>query len=52
MDKKKTWQVMVKETFTKSRDERYAESTKGERIVYWISIGLAWATIFYALVIK
>jgi hypothetical protein len=50
--KKKSWRVLVKETFTKTRDERYAESTKGERMVYWMSIALACAGIFYLLVLS
>ena len=51
MHKKKTWRVLVKETFTKTRDERYAESTKGEKTVYWTSIALVCAGIFYLLVL-
>jgi hypothetical protein len=42
---KKTWQQMVKETFTKTRDERYAEASKSERIVYWLLVALVSTTI-------
>lgn len=38
MSKEKTWQVLIKESFTKTQDERYAESTKNEKILYWITI--------------
>jgi hypothetical protein len=38
---KKTWQRMVKETFTNTFDERYAEASKGERTVYWLFIVFA-----------
>lgn len=51
MRERKTWRVLVKETFTKTRDERYTESTKGEKTVYWISIVVACSGIFYLLVL-
>lgn len=33
---KKTQRQLVKETFTKTRDERYAEMSKSEKRGYWI----------------
>lgn len=50
MQKEKTWQVIVKETFTKTRDERYAESTKGQKIVYWIFMAIVWGVLLYTFV--
>lgn len=35
---KKTQRQLVKDSFTKSRDEIYAEMSKSEKIGYWISI--------------
>ncbi|MET3116125.1 hypothetical protein AAKU64_000328 [Undibacterium sp. GrIS 1.8] len=34
MNERKSWKLLVKETFTKSRGESYAESTKNEKIWY------------------
>lgn len=46
MTNKKTWRVLIKEAFTKTRGERYAESTKGEKAIYWITIVVACLGIF------
>jgi hypothetical protein len=35
---KKTQRQLVKDAFTKSRDEIYAEMSKSEKLGYWISI--------------
>jgi hypothetical protein len=32
---KKTWELLIKESFTKPLHERYAEMSKGERFGYW-----------------
>lgn len=36
---KKSQKTLLKEMFTKSFDERYAEMSKGEKIGYWIFVG-------------
>jgi hypothetical protein len=41
MKDKKPWRALLKDSFTKTRGQIYEESTKKERIVYWISIALA-----------
>lgn len=43
------WQV-AKDVFTKTRDERYAEATKGQRFVYWLFIAIVFSTLVYGLV--
>lgn len=43
---KKSWKQLVKESFTKSFDERYAEASGNERIGYGVcvsSYGFCWA---------
>lgn len=47
MNKRKTLRVLVKETFIKTLDERYAESTKNEKVFYWITIAIAVAVLLF-----
>ena len=46
---KKPYKQQLKEAFTKTRDQRYAESSKFEKICYWISIAVALLIIFVML---
>jgi len=43
---KKTWKQLFKESFTKSFDERYAEASRNERIVYWVSLVVVFGIMF------
>lgn len=43
---KKPWQQLLKESFTKSFDERYAEASKSERRVFWVSLVLVLGSMF------
>jgi hypothetical protein len=45
---KKTQGKLVKESFTKSFSQRYAEMSKSEKVGYWIS-GFVVVTIMYLL---
>ena len=45
---KKTQRQLVKESFTKTFDERYAEASKSEKISYWI-FGFVVVTIMFLL---
>jgi hypothetical protein len=45
---KKTQRQLVKESFTKTRDERYAEMSKSEKLGYWI-FGLVIVTIIFLM---
>ncbi|MDQ1925092.1 hypothetical protein [Massilia pseudoviolaceinigra] len=49
MTKRKSQQELLKDAFTKTVDQRYAESSKGEKITYWISLGIACGIILYVL---
>ena len=42
---KKSQETLLKETFTKSFDERYAEMSKGEKTGYWIFVGFVFLVI-------
>lgn len=42
---KKSQETLLKETFTKSFDERYAEMSKGEKIGHWIFAGFVFLVI-------
>ena len=45
MNERKNWKVQIKETFTKTFDESYAESTKNEKKFYWLIISVGWLAI-------
>ncbi len=43
---KKTGKQLLKESFTKSFDERYAEASRNERIGYWICVIIVFGIMF------
>jgi len=49
MDNKKTYKQLLKETFTKTRDERYAEASTKDKVIYWIVIAIVLFIIAYLL---
>lgn len=51
MDDDKSCQTVVKEIFMKTRDERYAEATKGQRVVYWMMMACIFITLFFVLIL-
>ncbi len=52
MNIKKTYKQLLKETFTKTRDERYAESSARGKIAYWIFITIIISAIIYILFLR
>ncbi|WP_313174676.1 hypothetical protein [Massilia sp.] len=46
---KKSQETLLKETFTKSFDERYAEMSKGEKTGHWIFVGFVFLFILLML---
>lgn len=46
---KKSWEDYLVDSLTKTRDERYAESSKTDKVLYWISIALAALFIVFLL---
>jgi hypothetical protein len=45
---KKTQRQLIKESFTKGLDERYAEMSKSEKVGYWI-FGFVVVTIMFLI---
>jgi len=43
---KKTWKQLLKGSFTKTFDERYAEASRNERIGYWIYVIAGFGIMF------
>jgi hypothetical protein len=52
MSNKKSFEERIIETFTKSRDERYAESSKKEKLFYWIFVAIVGSIIAYVWIAK
>lgn len=49
MNDKKPYKQLLKETFTKTFDQRYAESPHKDKVVYWIFICIIFGVIAYLL---
>jgi len=45
---KKTWQQLVKESFTKTREERHVEATRNQRLVHRLMVAVVFAVIVAA----
>lgn len=49
MSARKPYAELVKDTFSKTLGERYNESTKSEKIGYWIFISIVISLILFGL---
>lgn len=49
MSKRESKEQLLKDAFTKGLDQRYAESSKGGKIIYWIFLGITCGFILYGI---
>jgi hypothetical protein len=50
MNDQKPYKQLLKETFTKTLGERYAESSGKDKIIYWAFIAIVYSIIGYFLI--